>query len=75
MSQAEIQKNKVPSSGPTGARSGNAEQNGVRVNGYNQILEMLQFADPTFRESLLRRLANQDPQLAKNLRQALSKHT
>lgn len=43
----------------------------IRVNGYAQVLEMLQIADPDFRESLLRRLAQRDPALARSLRQHL----
>jgi hypothetical protein len=44
----------------------------IAVDGFNQILEMLRVADPTFRESLLRRLAARDRTLAANLRRDLS---
>lgn len=40
----------------------------IRVNGYAQVLEMLQIADADFRESLLKRLAQRDPALARSLR-------
>lgn len=43
----------------------------VRIDGFNQVLEMLRVADPAFRESLLRRLAKRDPRLAETLRQDL----
>lgn len=43
----------------------------VRVDGFNQVLEMLRVADPEFRESLLRRLGQRDPSLAMNLRRDL----
>jgi hypothetical protein len=44
----------------------------VAVDGFGQILEMLRIADPAFRESLLRRLAARDRQLAADLRSNLS---
>ncbi len=43
-------------------------ENGVRMDGYGQVLAMLQIADPEFRESLLRRLGARDPGLAAQLR-------
>ncbi len=45
----------------------------IRVNGFGQVLEMLQVADPQFRESLLRRLGARDATLERNLRQALAR--
>ncbi len=44
---------------------------GIRVDGYAQIVAMLQVADADFRDSLLRRIAVRDPQLADNLRRNL----
>lgn len=43
----------------------------IRVNGYGQVLEMLKIADPDFRDSLLRRLAAKDRELARQLAQEL----
>ena len=40
----------------------------IAVDGFQQVLEMLRIADPAFRESLLRRLAQRDRELARNLR-------
>jgi hypothetical protein len=40
----------------------------IKVDGFAQVLEMLKIADPEFRESLLRRLAQRDRELARNLR-------
>lgn len=40
----------------------------IAVDGFQQVLEMLRIADPAFRESLLRRLAARDSQLARQLR-------
>ena len=44
----------------------------IAVDGFKQILEMLKIADPEFRESLLRRLAARDRELARELRNDLS---
>jgi hypothetical protein len=43
-------------------------ENPIRVDGFEQVLEMLKIADPEFRESLLRRLAARDRRLAESLR-------
>lgn len=43
----------------------------LRVDGFAQVLEMLRVADPSFRESLLKRLADRDPSLAQSLRKDL----
>jgi hypothetical protein len=49
------------------------EEQPIRVDGFAQVLAMLQIADPEFRESLLRRLGSRDPQLARTLRADLAK--
>jgi hypothetical protein len=41
---------------------------GKRVNGMQQVIDLLRAADPAFRESLLRRMAAHDPELVKKLR-------
>ena len=46
-------------------------EKGVRIDGYAQVLELLKVADPAFRESLLKRLAQSDPALVQNLRKNL----
>jgi hypothetical protein len=46
----------------------------LAVDGFQQILDMLRVADPVFRESLLRRLAARDRQLAADLRLNLGKN-
>jgi hypothetical protein len=43
----------------------------IPIDGFRQIVEMLRIADPSFRESLLRRLAAKDANLARSLRQDL----
>ena len=44
---------------------------GVKVDGLQQVVEMLKYADPAFRESLLRRLTQRDPSLASRLKKTL----
>ena len=48
------------------------QQAPIAVDGFKQVLEMLKIADPEFRESLLRRLAQRDRELARNLRDDLA---
>jgi hypothetical protein len=43
----------------------------IRIDGFQQVLDMLRVADPAFRESLLRRLAARDLSLANSLRKDL----
>jgi hypothetical protein len=43
----------------------------LRVDGFAQVLDMLRIADPSFRESLLKRLSDRDPALAQTLRKDL----
>jgi hypothetical protein len=39
----------------------------LKVNGLEQVIELLRHADPAFRNSLLRRLQSRDPALAQKL--------
>ena len=39
----------------------------LQVNGLEQVIEMLRYADPSFRASLLRRIQARDPGLARKL--------
>jgi hypothetical protein len=43
----------------------------IPIDGFQQIVDMLKIADPAFRESLLRRLAVKDKDLANSLRRDL----
>ena len=43
-------------------------QEPIRVDGFQQVLAMLRVADEEFRESLLRRIAARDQNLARSLR-------
>lgn len=58
--------NKNPTQDPR-LSTGPAEE-GIRINGLEQVVAMLEHADPQFRESLLKRLGAKDPKLAQNLR-------
>ena len=48
-----------------------AEDAPIPIHGHRQIVEMLRVADPSFRESLLRRIAARDRELALSLKRAL----
>lgn len=63
----------VSNTKPAQKSGGNPEEAGIRVNGFKQVIEMLEYADPEFRESLLRRIAHQDPVMAKRLRSQLNR--
>lgn len=43
----------------------------IRVNGKQQVIDMLRSADPAYRETLLRGIEKRDPWLARELRAAL----
>ena len=62
-------KNEPMNESQTDPRSG--EQQGIPINGFQQIVDMLKVADPQFRESLLRRLSVRDLALANSLRRDL----
>lgn len=57
--------------GPNDFKDHEAEPK-LSVNGFQQVLEMLKIADPAFRESLLKRLATRDSELARTLRRDLA---
>lgn len=58
--------------GAPGAGAGAKEE--VRINGFAQIVAMLEVADPDFRDSLLKRIAQRDPALARSLASDLTKN-
>jgi hypothetical protein len=51
--------------------SGPMEEQGLRINGMQQVIDLLRHADPAFRESLLKRLGQRDPQLVQNLKKII----
>ncbi len=60
-SRSDIGQKKAP------VAEGAKEEAQIKVDGFEQVLEMLKIADPAFRDSLLRRLAKRDAELARNL--------
>ena len=68
-----MSKDKITNPTPTNpsTNTGQAEAT-IPVDGFKQVLEMLKIADPEFRESLLRRLAARDQELARSLRADLA---
>ena len=68
--ETQSQPQSTPATATTPSRKKD-EKGGMRVNGFQQVLEMLQVADPEFRDSLLKRIAAEDPKLAKRLTDSL----
>jgi hypothetical protein len=67
-------KTTTPTNAPTNTndtQNAQPQEERIAINGFNQVLEMLRIADPAFRESLLRRLAAKDRNLARSLRNDL----
>lgn len=65
-------KNEETKSNPTAVTATPADgEKKIKVDGFGQVLAMLQHADPEFRLSLLRRLMREDPRLATQLQNAL----
>ena len=56
---------------PVASHQSTGDEPQIKIDGYNQVLEMLKIADPEFRESLLRRLTQRDPELGRTLRREL----
>ncbi len=50
---------------------GEKKEDMIRVNGKQQVLDLLRASDPAFRETLLRGVEKRDPRLARELRAAL----
>ncbi len=48
-----------------------SKNEGIKVDGFGQVLAMLQAADPEFRNSIIKRLSQRDPQLAIDLMRKL----
>ncbi|MBL7714750.1 MAG: hypothetical protein JNL01_04730 [Bdellovibrionales bacterium] len=55
----------------TQANGEKAGEKMIRINGFEQVLAMLQAADPEFRNSLLRRILARDEKLGSALLQSL----
>jgi hypothetical protein len=58
----------------TNERPKEGEKKGVRINGFQQVIDLLRAADPEFRVSLLRRIIVQDPHLGKSIQADLSRY-
>ncbi|MBC7385540.1 MAG: hypothetical protein H7301_05160 [Cryobacterium sp.] len=43
----------------------------IKVDGFGQVIALLEVADPSFRDSLINRIAAKDPQLARQIRSTL----
>lgn len=52
----------------------NAKDAPIKVDGFGQVIALLEVADASFRESLLNRIAAKDPQLARQIRATLARN-
>ena len=53
------------------ASQNKSTEEGLKINGLQQVVDLLKYADPAFRESLLKRLMQRDPKLAQSLRKII----
>lgn len=51
--------------------TGDPKEEMIRIDGRGQVLQLLRYADPQYREFLLRAIERRDPRLAKELRRDL----
>jgi len=54
--------------------SADAKEAPVKVDGFGQVIALLEVADASFRESLINRIAAKDPQLARQIRATLARN-
>ena len=58
---------------PVGPTESAKEETPIKVDGFGQVIQLLQVADAAFRDSLLKRLTARDPELARQLKAYLAK--
>jgi hypothetical protein len=46
-------------------------EEGIKINGLEQVVQMLRHADPAFRQSMLKRIHARNPQLAQQILRVL----
>ena len=51
---------------------GAEEEKGIRIDGFQQVIEMLEIAEPEFRDSLLARIMKADREMGLRLERALA---
>ena len=59
---------------PQAAGNDGAKEGQIKVDGFGQVIALLEVADPSFRESLLNRIAAKDPSLARQIRATLARN-
>jgi hypothetical protein len=67
-------KNAPRSMNPPTAEAGTAKEAPIKVDGFGQVIALLEVADDSFRESLINRIAAKDPNLARQIRATLSRN-
>lgn len=69
-----------PKNNPNAARQSAGTENAaakdapIKVDGFGQVIALLEVADASFRESLLNRIAAKDPHLARQIRATLARN-
>jgi hypothetical protein len=58
---------------PSAENAGEKEAQ-IKVDGFGQVIALLEVADASFRESLINRIAAKDPQLARQIRATLARN-
>lgn len=61
-------------SNPSSSSTSEPAEGQIRVDGFGQVIALLEVADPSFRESLLNRIAAKDPSLARQIRATLARN-
>ena len=59
---------------PATAEKATGKDAPIKVDGFGQVIALLEVADETFRESLINRIAAKDPTLARQIRATLSRN-
>lgn len=66
----DLKRNSQPNTSP----ESEGKEGQIKVDGYGQVIALLEVADPSFRESLLNRIAAKDPSLARQIRATLARN-
>lgn len=59
---------------PKNSPTNEEKEKAIPVDGFGQVIALLQVADAAFRESLIKRIAERDPSLARQIRATLARN-
>jgi len=63
-----------PKTAPQTTETQNPKDAPIKVDGFGQVIALLEVADASFRESLINRIAAKDPHLARQIRATLARN-